>query len=250
MVPRPASPFLPLLDPTPRPADETSFDVRRLVVAGAGGRQILRALVPGACRFSCSFCPMASGRPQTGQGSVGRDLGRLARSYLTAYRRGWCDGLFLTAGIPADPVQGMARLLDLVSVVRVRYGYRGYLHAKAVPGATPGQLERLVRLVDRVSFNLEPACERARREEAGAGTVEVTAAEVAGPSSGLGERLRTAQRRAALHALPALLETGARQGWRGQAHRLREGGLLQRALFESTSGRAGRPAPGPARRPA
>jgi predicted DNA-binding helix-hairpin-helix protein len=85
---------------------------------------------------------------------------------MTAFRRGWCDGLFVTSGIPKDPVFAMERMLELVETLRFTHGYRGYLHAKALAGAGPGQIERLVRLVDRVSYSLESPCQRALDEHA------------------------------------------------------------------------------------
>src|SRR5450755_2151728 len=138
-----------------------AIDIRDLIVPGVGNRRIFRILLANACRFSCDYCPMRAER----------DLPRhalepasLARLFMTAFRRGWCDGLFVTSGIPRDPVFAMERMLELVEALRFTHGYRGYLHAKAVAGAEPGQIERLVRLVDRVSYNLESPCQRALDE--------------------------------------------------------------------------------------
>jgi predicted DNA-binding helix-hairpin-helix protein len=137
------------------------INIRDLIVPGVGNRRIFRILLTNACRFSCDYCPMRAER----------DLPRhalepasLARLFMTAFRRGWCDGLFVTSGIPKDPVFAMERMLQLVETLRFTHGYRGYLHAKALAGAEPGQIERLVRLVDRVSYNLEAPCQRALDE--------------------------------------------------------------------------------------
>jgi predicted DNA-binding helix-hairpin-helix protein len=53
----------------------------------------------------------------------------------------------------------MDRMIDLVETLRFRRGYAGYLHAKAVSGAEPDQVERLALLCDRVSYNLEAVCQ-------------------------------------------------------------------------------------------
>src|SRR5664280_2598604 len=142
---------------------EDPITIRDLIVPGVGNRRIFRILLTNACRFSCDYCPMRAER----------DLPRhalepasLARLFMTAFRRGWCDGLFVTSGIPRDPVFAMERMLQLVEILRFTHGYRGYLHAKALAGAEPGQIERLVRLVDRVSYNLEAPCQRALDEHA------------------------------------------------------------------------------------
>jgi predicted DNA-binding helix-hairpin-helix protein len=139
------------------------INIRDLIVPGVGNRRIFRILLTNACRFSCDYCPMRAER----------DLPRhalepasLARLFMTAFRRGWCDGLFVTSGIPRDPVFAMERMLELVETLRFTHGYRGYLHAKALAGAEPGQIESLVRLVDRVSYNLESPCQRALDEHA------------------------------------------------------------------------------------
>jgi predicted DNA-binding helix-hairpin-helix protein len=140
-----------------------SIDIRDLIVPGVGNRRIFRILLTNTCRFACDYCPMRAERdlPRHALEPAG-----LARLFMTAFRRGWCDGLFVTSGIPRDPVFAMERMLELVGTLRFTHGYRGYLHAKALAGAEPGQIERLVRLVDRVSYNLESPCQQALDEHA------------------------------------------------------------------------------------
>jgi predicted DNA-binding helix-hairpin-helix protein len=121
----------------------------------------------------------------------------LARLFMTAFRRGLCDGLFVTAGLPRNPARATARILDLVETLRVHHGYRGYVHVKAVPGAEPGQMQRLVRLSDRVSYHLEPACRRALLENP-----------TARPAKGL--ELFASPERAALELRAALSESARR----------------------------------------
>lgn len=132
--------------------------LRDLIVPGLGNRRILRILLTNACRYSCDDCPMRAGRevPRNALEPI-----RLARLFMTAFRRGWCDGLFLSSGNPKDALTAMDEMLELVELLRVTHGYRGYLHVKALTGAQPGQIEKLVRLVDRVSYKLEPSCQRA-----------------------------------------------------------------------------------------
>ena len=126
-----------------------------LVVPGSGGRRIFRLLLPDTCSHACDFCPA---RAQRALPEGVRQPARLARLFLAAYRRGWCDGLFVMCGVPRDPVRAMDRAIEIVSLLRFTLGYRGYIHVKGLGGAQPGQIERLLRLVDRVSYALEPAC--------------------------------------------------------------------------------------------
>ncbi|MEP6768745.1 MAG: radical SAM protein [Acidobacteriota bacterium] len=132
------------------------INIRGLADRGFGKSSLFRILLTNACAFDCSYCPMRASR----------DLPRhalapaaLADIFMTAYRRGWVTGLFVTSGIPKSPRWAMDRLLELVEIVRFRHRYAGYLHVKAVAGAEPVQVERLALLCDRVSYNLESACQ-------------------------------------------------------------------------------------------
>ena len=98
---------------------------------------------------------------------AGRDLPRhaiapekLAEIFLEAFRRGWSQGLFVTSGIPKNPVWAMDRMIALVELLRFRHRFAGYIHAKAVAGCRPDQVDRLALLVDRLSYNLESVCQK------------------------------------------------------------------------------------------
>ena len=125
---------------------------------GSGGRRIFALLLPDSCGYHCSFCPVS---PPSRLPNDLRSPSGLARVFLSAFRRGLCDGLYLTAGVPRIPLRAAGALVGFVELLRVDYGYRGYLHVKSVAGAAPGQVQKLVHLADRVSYHLEPACSRA-----------------------------------------------------------------------------------------
>jgi len=116
---------------------------------------LLRVLMTNACSFNCHYCPMRRDR------HMPRTLikpGELVRVFLAAHRRGWCQGLFITTGIPGRPSHVMDDLIQVLELLRLKHGFRGYIHAKAIPGADRAQLERLTQLASRVSLNLETPC--------------------------------------------------------------------------------------------
>jgi len=216
----------------PRGALE-AINIRDLIVPGIGNRRIFRILLTNACRFSCDYCPMRAER----------DLPRhalepasLARLFMTAFRRGWCDGLFVTSGIPRDPIFAMERMLQLVEILRLTHGYRGYLHAKALAGAEPGQIERLVRLVDRVSYNLEAPCQRALDEHApGKSVASGLALLEAARDAALAVRdARRVSARQAPAPLPASVSMRPMPGQRGSA--LQPGGMRAGATTQFVVG--------------
>jgi predicted DNA-binding helix-hairpin-helix protein len=116
---------------------------------------LLRVLMTNACSLNCHYCPMRRDR------NLPRTLLKpeeLVRIFLGAHRRGWCDGLFVTTGIPGRPVKVMDDLIVALELLRERHGFRGYIHVKLIPGAEPAQIERLTALASRVSVNLEAPC--------------------------------------------------------------------------------------------
>jgi len=132
------------------------FNIRVLGDRGFGKTRLFRILMTNACAFSCSYCPMRAGRDLPRHALAPAEL---ARVFMTAYRRRWASGLFVTSGIPKNPRFAMDRMIELVETLRFKHRYAGYLHAKAVSGAEPEQVERLALLCDRVSYNLEAACQ-------------------------------------------------------------------------------------------
>ena len=132
------------------------FNLRHVRV-GASSRNttLLRVLMTNACSFNCHYCPMRRDR------EMPRTLlkpGELVRVFLAAYHRGWCQGLFITTGIPGRPTHVMDDLIQVLELLRFKHGFRGYIHTKAVPGADQAQLEHLTQLASRVSLNLEAPC--------------------------------------------------------------------------------------------
>ncbi|MEO8431951.1 MAG: radical SAM protein [Acidobacteriota bacterium] len=150
------------------------INIRTLGNRGFGGTRLFRILLTNACAFECDYCPMRASRELPRHALEPRAL---AEIFMTAYRNGWVSGLFVTTGIPKSPRWAMDRLLELVETLRFRHRFAGYLHAKAVAGAEAAQVERLALLCDRVSYNLESACQatldRVAPEKSVASGVEV-----------------------------------------------------------------------------
>src|SRR6478672_9822409 len=81
----------------------------RTVSMGRGGRTtLLRILMTNACSYNCHYCPMRRDR------NMPRALLKpheVVRVFLDARQRGWCEGLFVTTGIPSNPVKVMDDLI-------------------------------------------------------------------------------------------------------------------------------------------
>jgi predicted DNA-binding helix-hairpin-helix protein len=117
-----------------------------------GTLPMMRVMVTNACSLSCRYCATRCDRTFRRTAVTPEEI---ARAFLEINRRGLARGLFLTSGIPGLAVVAQDRLLAAAELLRERYGYRGYLHLKLMPGAELAQVERAVALASRVSINLE-----------------------------------------------------------------------------------------------
>ncbi len=129
------------------------------VVTPKGTMPVMKTMLTTACERDCHYCPFRAGRSQTRRMTFQPD--ELAKAFDELQRRKLVDGLFLSSGIIKGGVATQDRIIDTAEIIRKRYGYRGYIHLKIMPGAERDQIHRSMQLADRVSINLEgPTAER------------------------------------------------------------------------------------------
>ena len=87
----------------------------------------------------------------------------LAELTIEFYRRNYIEGLFLSSGVFRDPDYTMELMIRALRILRERYRFNGYIHAKAIPGASPALVEQLGLLADRLSVNIELPSEQGLR---------------------------------------------------------------------------------------
>lgn len=123
------------------------------VATPKGAMPILKSMVTTACERNCNYCPFRAGRGKTQRVTFKPD--ELAAGFDALQRSGQVRGMFLSSGIIKGSVTTQDKIIDTAEIIRRRYGYRGYLHLKVMPGIEYDQLHRLMQLADRVSVNLE-----------------------------------------------------------------------------------------------
>ena len=79
----------------------------------------------------------------------------LADLTIGFYRRNYIEGLFLSSGVVKNPDYTTELMIKSLRILREEYGFMGYIHAKAIPGADPALTEQLGYLADRMSVNIE-----------------------------------------------------------------------------------------------
>lgn len=120
----------------------------------ADGRCItlLKVLMTNVCIYNCAYCVNRIDNDSPRTLFKPRELADLTIAF---YRRNYIEGLFLSSGVIKSPDYTTDLMIKTLTILRHEYQFRGYIHAKAVPGTSPDLLDQLGHLADRMSVNLE-----------------------------------------------------------------------------------------------
>ena len=120
----------------------------------ADGRciSLLKILLTNSCVYDCKYC-------------INRKSNNIKRAIFTSeeiasltinfYKRNYIEGLFLSSAVIKDPNYTMELIIDAISLLRNKYHFNGYIHAKTIPGCSETLIKKLGGLVDRMSINKE-----------------------------------------------------------------------------------------------
>ena len=120
----------------------------------ADGRciSLLKVLLTNFCVYDCKYCVNRRSRDVPRAAFSPRELAELTIEF---YRRNYIEGLFLSSAVCGSADNTMERMIEALRLLREEYGFRGYIHAKTIPGASPILIEQLGLLADRLSVNIE-----------------------------------------------------------------------------------------------
>ncbi len=97
----------------------------------------------------------------------------LATLTIEFYRRNYIEGLFVSSGVVGSPDYTMELMIETIRILRFEEGFRGYIHAKSIPGASQDLVQQIGMIADRLSVNIELPSQ---------GSLDVLAPEKAGES--------------------------------------------------------------------
>ena len=113
---------------------------------------LLKVLYTNECVFDCKYCVNRASNDVARASFTPEELSRLTIEF---YRRNYIEGLFLSSGVKGSPDATMEEMIRTVELLRGKYHFQGYIHMKAIPGASRELIERAGFLADRMSVNLE-----------------------------------------------------------------------------------------------
>ena len=120
----------------------------------ADGRciSLLKILFTNECIFDCKYCINRSSNDVVRTSFTPEEVCTLTMEF---YRRNYIEGLFLSSGIIQSPDNTMRLLCETVMLLREKHHFGGYIHLKAIPGASQDLIEAAGWYTDRMSINLE-----------------------------------------------------------------------------------------------
>ena len=115
---------------------------------------LLKLLLTNYCIYDCSYCvnritsdtPRARFTPE-----------EVVFLTIEFYKRNYIEGLFLSSGIIQSPDYTMEQLVRVAQLLRTEQRFGGYIHLKAVPGASEELMLKAGEWADRLSANVELA---------------------------------------------------------------------------------------------
>ena len=120
----------------------------------ADGRciSLLKILMTNHCAYDCKYCknrrsndiPRATFTPE-----------EICTLTIEFYKRNYIEGLFLSSGVLGTPDNTMEKMCETLRLLRTKYHFNGYIHVKAIPGASAELLYSAGLLADRISLNME-----------------------------------------------------------------------------------------------
>ena len=121
---------------------------------------LLKILFTNECIYDCKYCVNRSSNDVIRTSFTPDEICTLTMEF---YRRNYIEGLFLSSGILKNPNYTMELIYAALYKLRHVCNFQGYIHVKAIPGASQELIQKTGFLADRMSVNLElPTAESLR----------------------------------------------------------------------------------------
>ena len=113
---------------------------------------LLKVLLTNACLYDCHYC---INRRSSNVQRARFTPDEVVKLTLDFYKRNYIEGLFLSSGIIQSADYTMELVVAVARKLREEHHFRGYIHLKSIPEASPALIELAGRYADRISINIE-----------------------------------------------------------------------------------------------
>ncbi len=118
---------------------------------------LLKLLLTNVCLYDCHYC---INRRSSNVRRAAFTAEEVVKLTLDFYKRNYIEGLFLSSGIIRSADHTMEQVIAVARTLRETHDFRGYIHLKTIPEASPELIETAARYADRISINLELPTQR------------------------------------------------------------------------------------------
>lgn len=113
---------------------------------------LLKVLLTNVCLYDCHYC---INRRSSNVNRARFTPEEVVKLTLDFYKRNYIEGLFLSSGIVRSADYTMEMVIEVARLLREVHHFRGYIHLKTIPEASPELIEKAGRYADRISINIE-----------------------------------------------------------------------------------------------
>ena len=113
---------------------------------------LLKILLTNFCVYDCAYCVnrVSSNTPR-----ARFSVQEVVDLTLGFYKRNYIEGLFLSSGIIRSADYTMEEMVRVARTLREDHDFRGYIHLKLIPEASPALVNEAALYADRLSINIE-----------------------------------------------------------------------------------------------
>jgi len=113
---------------------------------------LLKILLTNFCIYDCAYCinRVSSNTPR-----ARFSVKEVVDLTLNFYKRNYIEGLFLSSGVIQSGDYTMEEMVRIAKSLRLDHDFRGYIHLKLIPEASPELAAQAGLYADRVSINIE-----------------------------------------------------------------------------------------------
>lgn len=113
---------------------------------------LLKILFTNYCIYDCAYC---INRKSNDIERATFSVKEITDITINFYRRNFIEGLFLSSGVIKNPDFTMEQLANVAKTLRIEHNFFGYIHLKAIPGASQETITEAGFYADRLSMNIE-----------------------------------------------------------------------------------------------
>jgi predicted DNA-binding helix-hairpin-helix protein len=108
--------------------------------------KVPKVFLSNNCIFNCAYCGCRCTHDKRRYASPPKELAELSVKQARAGSR----GIFITSAIYKNPDYTQELIIETLKIIRRDYSYKGYLHAKVMPGADRDLINQTGKLANRL----------------------------------------------------------------------------------------------------